>query len=282
VRTVELRRHEDRSGVFEQARGAPAPALAGIALSYTGYVHRGVMSPRRLEPAQDRVTMILNLGPRLLVGGPGFPTVAADSFVAPVTDAYATTEEGDALEGLQVDLSPLGARMAFGMPLSELSELIVDLEALLGPRLGLLIESLAEAAGWAQRFAIVDALLIELVAEANPPSPEVAWAWGQIQRSRGAVRASALAAEIGCSPRHLNARFLDQVGLGPKAVSSIVRFNRAAGLISRDDGRRFAEIAQACGYCDQAHLNRDFRRFSGRTPGDYLASCLPDGFGVAA
>jgi AraC-like DNA-binding protein len=282
LKSIGHHRHEDESGAFEQARCVPSPELAGIALSYTGYVHRGVASTRRREPAQDKVTLIINLGPRLLVGGPGFEITPADSFVAPLSDGYAVTEEGPALEGVQVDLTPIGARMVFGMPMSELSELIVDLEAVFGADLARLAEALHAARTWTGRFALLEEFLVERASAAPAPSPEVAWAWGRIQDSGGGVPAGRLAAEIGCSPRHLNARFRDQIGLGPKTVARIARFRRAAGLLSRDDGRRFAEIAQACGYYDQAHLNRDFRRLSGTTPGDYLAKSLPDGFGVAA
>ncbi len=145
-----------------------------------------------------------------------------------------------------------------------------------------MVESLYLAPGWRERFSILDAFILSRVASARPPSPEVTWAWSRLSRSRGRIRVGALAAELGCSRRHLNARFREQVGLGPKMVARIMRFRHASGLLAGDDGGRFAEIAQACGYYDQAHLNRDFRDLAGTTPGDYVAKSLPPGFGVAA
>lgn len=53
-------------------------------------------------------------------------------------------------------------------------------------------------------------------------------------------------------------------------------------LLERNDGGRFAEIAQRCGYYDQAHMNREFRDLAGVAPGEFVARLLPDGFGVAA
>jgi transcriptional regulator GlxA family with amidase domain len=78
------------------------------------------------------------------------------------------------------------------------------------------------------------------------------------------------------------ARFREQIGPSPKTAARLVRFQRAVALLGCDDGQRFAEIAQECGYYDQAHLNREFRELAGATPGAFVARLLPDGLGVAA
>jgi AraC-like DNA-binding protein len=61
-----------------------------------------------------------------------------------------------------------------------------------------------------------------------------------------------------------------------------VRFQRTIRLLERHDRHRFAEIAQRCGYYDQAHMNREFRELAGAAPGEFVARLLPDGFGVGA
>src|SRR3954464_11943209 len=87
---------------------------------------------------------------------------------------------------------------------------------------------------------------------------------------------------MGCSRRRLAARFGDDVGLAPKAVGRILRFQRVLQLLAAEGGAgRFAQIAAAGGYYDQPHLNRDFRDLAGCTPTEYLARVLPEGRGVA-
>ncbi|HEX2371879.1 MAG TPA: helix-turn-helix domain-containing protein [Solirubrobacterales bacterium] len=59
-------------------------------------------------------------------------------------------------------------------------------------------------------------------------------------------------------------------------------FRGALSSLENGNGDRLAEIAQDCGYYDQAHLNRDFREFAGLTPTEFLDRRLPGGEGSAA
>jgi AraC-like DNA-binding protein len=91
-----------------------------------------------------------------------------------------------------------------------------------------------------------------------------------------------LAGELGWSRRHLAAQFREQVGLPPKLLARILRFDRVIALLRHADPERWAEVAYDCGYYDQAHFNRDFRRFADSTPTAFLASRMPDAGGFAA
>ena len=267
---------------LERVECAPDPRLRGIAHRYCGFEHRtGGRVVRRREVAQDQVTIILGFGPPMLVGGPTLEPAEHHSFVAALTDTYAVTEHG-ALHGIQIDLSPLGAHMLFGMAMHELSgELVVALEDVLddAPEL---VERLYEAPGWDARFALLDRYIGARAEAARPPSPDAAYAWARLSETGGRLRIGALARELGCSRRHLTARFAEQIGPPPKTTARLLRFQRALQRLGRDDGSRIAEIAQDCGYYDQAHLNRDFRELSGATPREVVASMLPEGFGIAA
>jgi AraC-like DNA-binding protein len=267
---------------FERVEGAPDPRLAGLVHRYAGYSHRSARSLRRREPAQDMVTLILGFDSPIRVSGPGSAITEASSFVAALDDRYAITEERRTPHGMQVDLSPLGAYMLLGVPMRDLSELIVPFEHVTGAPATQLIEQLFLTRGWESRFRLLDAFILARFQEARPPFADITWAWRRLSETGGRLPISALAEELGCSRRHLTARFREQVGPTPKAAARILRFARAKKMLSGDGGQRFAEIALDCGYYDQAHLNRDFRQMAGTTPSDFLAGQMPDGFGVSA
>ena len=75
-------------------------------------------------------------------------------------------------------------------------------------------------------------------------------------------RIEAIASQLGWSRKHLAARFHDEIGLSPKTIAQMMRFNHALAHARRQTCG-WAELAGLCGYADQAHLVRDFNRFSG-------------------
>lgn len=105
----------------------------------------------------------------------------------------------------------------------------------------------------------------------------------QIERRRGgitletkAVRAlfrlegkggiQELADECGVSRRHLERRFVHQLGIGPKALACVVRFRSALRRAACSQTANWTQIAAASGYCDHSHLVRDFVRYAGAAP----------------
>ena len=101
--------------------------------------------------------------------------------------------------------------------------------------------------------------------QATETPPEIAWAYDRIITSGGRTRISSIAEKLGWSRKHLAGSFSDAIGIGPKTLSRIVRFNRALGL-SRHETTGWADIAADCGYADQAHLVREFRQLAGDPP----------------
>lgn len=261
--------------MWEAVSGTPNVRLRGCVLSYLGYVELATAPMRRLEVPFAGVPMIVSFGPSILVDG-----VRHRSFVAGLDDRATVTEYTGEQRGIEVTFTPLGARRLLGLPMDELARRVVALEDL--PGAAGLAERLHEAPGWEARFALLDELLLRRLDGAPPADARVAHAWTRLQASGGGIEIGALAGEVGWSRRHLAARFRTEVGLAPKAVARILRFDRVTRTLRANAGEGLADLAYACGYADQAHLNRDFREFAGTTPTAYAASVLPGGAGVAA
>jgi AraC-like DNA-binding protein len=238
---------------------APHPALAAHVRTFAGWHERADGPVRRHELPGGRVVLVVSFGPSLDIDGRSFT-----SFAAGLHDAPVLTEHAGLGHGIQAYLSPLGARRLFGMPMSELTRDVVALEDLLGPAAHELAERLATAPDWATRFDLFERAIARRVLEAAPVAPELEWAWLRLLATGGAVPVAELASELGWSRRHLAVRFRDELGMPPKALARILRFERALERLQA--GHDLADLALDAGYYDQAHFNRDFRAFAGTTP----------------
>ena len=81
------------------------------------------------------------------------------------------------------------------------------------------------------------------------------------------VTLAELATVAGLSRFELVRRFSTQLGLPPHAFQLDLRILRARELLAV--GQAPVTVAAACGFADQAHLTRTFRRRVGITPGHY-------------
>lgn len=149
----------------------------------------------------------------------------------------------------------LAARDVLGVPLSELTDLVVPLEEVNG--------SLARRL--AQRFEIGQ--LATAFDETSRCTGDRRFATAARWLSRGSSVRSA-AAMVALSERHLARLFEDRVGVPPKLFTRIVRLRRA--VIAARLGVPLAQAAAESGYADQSHFTREVSMLTGHPPRSLL------------
>ncbi|MFE3451498.1 helix-turn-helix domain-containing protein [Nonomuraea sp. NPDC059194] len=238
----------------------PGAALRPYVTRLCAYREHYASPVVRTEVAMPGAVLILAFGTPMEVGG-----ARLTSFTGGLGDRYTVTRMAAPTEGVEARLTPFGARRLFGVPMSEVANLVVPVDDLLpgwGPAT---VARLGELTSWRDRLAAAESLLAARILPAPPPDPRVVWAWKRLLESSGSVSVAWLADSLGWSHRHLVARFHDHVGLTPKASARVIRFDRAMSLLR--SGADLAQVAAACGFYDQPHMNREFRAMAGATPG---------------
>lgn len=262
----------------EWVTAAPAGRLAPYVDRYIGYrlagfpagVHRGLPS--------RHMTFIVDLGGGIDVAAQTDPRQAPATYRTVLGGLQATpaliAHDGNQ-HGVVIELTPLGSRALTGRPAAELWDLSVEVPDVVGPAGVELWERLQEPRPWPRRFEICDQVLSRLLRD-RPVEGTIRRCWRALVAAGGRIPVSELAAAAGWSRQHLARRFRDELGLSPKLAARVVRFERARKMLQSATPRPpLADVALACGYFDQAHLNRDFARLAGCTPTELLSEDLP-------
>lgn len=272
--------HASEQGSWRIDCLAPTDRLAPFVRRFNAYAEHETGFVRRCELPSGLATMLFNLGQELRVEHPAetrtvYP--AGSAFFAGLSRTYAVSETDRSQEGAQVMLTPLGARLLLGFPLDEVGNRLIDPVDLFGAAVREIIERLQEMNSHEGRLAILEqAIARRLNSSVNGLHRGLVWALQQLQASDGRVGVVSLAEELGWSRKHLTVCFRREFGMPPKLFARILRFDRAMRLIRRDQVTSWAELADACGYADQAHLTRDFRTFAGSPPASFVRRKLPD------
>jgi AraC-like DNA-binding protein len=264
---------------WETVYRLPAPqARASVLGRYLGWVERRTAQVRRREVPFGGIPLILNFGPAFTIEPASGTAQRLTSFVAGMYDEHVIVASTGASCCMQVNLTALGASRVLGVAMHTLTNRTVPLDDVLGAEGRLLVARLGEAPSWAARFAVLDAFFTDrLDAAPATPSP-IAWAVGHLHATAGQASVAELLGTTGASAKRLIADFREHVGLTPKLLGRVLRFERAVMRMRQDAPRlRWSELALECGYYDQAHLIREFRALAGCTPTELLGSVLPDG-----
>jgi len=222
-------------------------------------------------PADGRVELIFGFaGNSTRQAGTQAPQRYAGAFLmGSRAQGYQLWHEG-AAHFIAVRFRPAGLAAFLPVPLSEVADVVVDVEALWGREMRFLHERLYETPLPLAIPLIQDFLQRRF----SPPNhyKAIQQALRQIHRQHGQIRMGQLAEDVNMSQKHLERLFRRYVGHTPKTYARIARFQGALRSLAVSQSIDVADLASRFGYFDQAHLTRSVRQLIGMTPARYQAA----------
>jgi AraC-like DNA-binding protein len=219
----------------------------------------------------------INLGGAIRAYKPGQSKpfmIGSDSWGVGLWSEYHVIDWPQDIQFFGVNFKPGGAYPFLRIPLSELHDGVIALDAIWGYLAAEIRERLYALPTIEERFALLEGLLVARLSEALARQTQdfqtVHYALDQIGLRHGALSIKALSDEIGISQNHLSTQFKRLVGGTPKEIARLYRFHHVLQNIDPMNPVDGTEIAHQALYYDQSHFNKDFTAFTGHTPSDYL------------
>jgi AraC-like DNA-binding protein len=163
-----------------------------------------------------------------------------------------------------VELRPLSLKKLLSIPCGEFLNAIIDLEAI-NNEFKQLWELLAEPNSFTDRVTITEQWMLKKISTVHPREMAVS---SLLDDPIEAPGVAALASQLCYSPRQLHRKSKEFFGMSTEALIGYKRYIHALRLMHKSR-ETLTRIAYQCNYFDQAHFIREFREYTGLTPGEY-------------
>lgn len=229
------------------------------------------------------VELMINFGPEQRVVGHGDRTLSQSfrhAWLAGIQDRRLVHASEHGADHISARFRPGGAHAFFDLPMDETCNQVVELDLLIGSEAAGLRDRLGGLTSDRARAAELAAWLIR--------RRKVRSAFTTVERAVRLLRADGafhvsvaeVCSDLGLSNKHLIQQFRRVVGLPPKVLGRILRFQAVLAACSAEADVSWSRVAYEFGYADQSHLIREFRRLGSVTPSEFLASRSADASAV--
>ena len=171
-----------------------------------------------------------------------------------------------------IRFQPGGVYPFLNFPVEEINNLVVDAELIFGEDVIRLREQLLEVSIPEEKFYCAEQWLMDHLSEASFSKQVMNFAIQQICQDPTQNSIKLISRKTGYSQRQFIQLFKKYVGLSPKYFQRVQRFNKVLQEVERRNEINWPALSYDCGFYDQAHFIREFRKFSGLNPTDFLRS----------
>ncbi len=186
---------------------------------------------------------------------------------------YITINTQPNSEMFVIKFKPYGAFPFFKQSLSEIKNSVVGAEHAFGHQIFEFREKLMGAPTHTKKFELIEKWLLAQYEKDKTPNDHVISICSEIQNDPALEfnTITELIKDTGLSKKHFLSLFKKNVGLTPKQLQRVFRFNEILFHIQKEDNIQWTQIALKCGYYDQSHFIKEFKEFCGLNPSKFIS-----------
>jgi len=167
---------------------------------------------------------------------------------------------------------PQAIHQIFGIPAIELRDKVIPVDEIFGHQFQYIQEQLAELQHIRDKVNLLDGFFLSFIYKNGfNPQPVTTNTLQQIQLAKGLMPVGQLTKITGFTERQIERKFIECVGLTPKMYSNIVKLHHLLKHLNNGNtNKKLTSIAYEAGYTDQSHSIKEFKKYTGLTPGEYI------------
>ena len=169
-----------------------------------------------------------------------------------------------------IQFKTLGAYAFLNQPLRYFSNNYTNLDCVYKKEADEIWEKLQEAKTINEKVLLTENFLNRKLLTTKIPNEKLISSTELLLKSRENNSIHEICQQHNISRKHLNFLFQEYLGISPKMLSSLNRFQTILQTISNAKPDKLTKIAYELNFFDQAHFNNNFKRFTGIKPNEYI------------
>ncbi len=182
-----------------------------------------------------------------------------------------TLDVNGAFKLIRIRLYPFAVRILLGVDPKVLKDDCYDLRLVENVDTELTLEKLEQMQNWIDIVEIIADYFNELLKNASiNPDYRIKLAINLILKAKGAISITEVREKLYVTERTLERHFLKEIGVTAKQFAKIIQFRSSMKQMTETNYVNLTEIGYDNSFADQSHFIRSFKRYTGKTPKEYL------------